>query len=211
MGGMYALLEADEEADSSVYAAYLRAQSDADLLDILLHLDPERYPARVDAARRETLRRRVLLVTVYSLEERAMRGLAVAAFVLSAVLVLLVWLLSPADAVLSRWPNLDTLPAGTTAAEIMRRMLLGLLRALVCGSADSASCALLLLTLTGWLLIRGWSRTVRRDAKAVVAGGLVSLGVALSLAASSWSSIPTLPGLSASGGFWARLLTLLFP
>lgn len=208
---MYALLEADEEADSSVYAAYLRAQSDADLLDILLHLDPEHYPARVDAARRETLRRRVLPVTVYSLEEKFVRGLSVVSFVFSAVLVLLTLLLTPSDATASRWPNLDTMPAGTTAAEIMRRMLLGFLRALVCGSADFALASLLLLTLAGWLLVRVLSRAVRGDAKAVVAGGLSALCMALLLAAAPFSSVPDLLGLSASGDFWTRLLSLLFP
>ena len=46
------LLHADEETDMSVYGAYLRAQTDADLMDIALHLDPARYPARQSAAGR---------------------------------------------------------------------------------------------------------------------------------------------------------------
>jgi len=39
------LLHTDEETDSGVYGAYLRAQADSDLMDIARHLDPERYPA----------------------------------------------------------------------------------------------------------------------------------------------------------------------
>lgn len=208
---MYSLLEADEEVDSSVYAAYLRAQSDADLLDILLHLDPERYPARVDAARRETLRRRVTPVTVYSLEERFIRGMAMVSFVFSGILLLLMALLTPTEAALARWPDLDVMPTGTTAGEIMLRLLLGVLRALISGSVLFALPPLLLFILGGWLLIRGWSRTVRRDAKSIVAGSLVALCAVLLLAASSWSNVPTISGLSASGGFGQRLVSFLLP
>ena len=187
---MYALLERDEETDSGVYAAYLRAQSDADLLDILRHLDPERYPARVDAVRRETPRRHVLPITVHSLEERVMRGLCVAGWLYAAALLLLTLLLTPADAAGPRWLDLDRVPPGTSAAEILRRAVLGILRAVFVDGAHLAVAPLLLLTLAGWLLSRTLRRTVRAEVKWDVLACLVGLAAAFCLAAAPFSHVP---------------------
>ena len=209
---MDALLEKDEETDSGVYAAYLRAQNDADQLDIARHLDPERYPARVDAARREAERRRVLPVAVYSLEERTVRGLCVAAWLHAAVILLLTLLLTPADAAEPRWPDMDRVPDGTSAAEIMRRALLGGLRAVFVGGAHIGLAPLFLLLLIGWLLLRAPRRAVRVEVKWDALAAVAALAAAFCLAAAPFSHVPELAGLSAMGDtFGARLVTLLVP
>jgi hypothetical protein len=48
---------ADEESDILEYRAYARCQSDADLRDMLHHIDAARYPARADALGLELVRR----------------------------------------------------------------------------------------------------------------------------------------------------------
>lgn len=209
---MNVLLEADEEVNSGVYAAYLRAQGDADLLDILQHLDPECYPLRADAVRREAARRRVLPLTVHGPEERFFRGLAVVSFLISGLFVLLTLLLTAQDAAGPRWPSLDTIPDGTPAGEVMREVLVGILRAGTVGVVDLMLLPLLLLTLAGWLLTRARARTIRADVKWLVLSALVLLAGAVTLTASPWSQVPHLSGLPASsGGFWPRLHTLLLP
>lgn len=209
---MYGLIAQDEEVDSSAYAAYLRSQSDADLLDIVLHLDPEHYPARADAARRETLRRRVVPLTVHTSEERFIRGLAVAVFLLSATFVLLALLLTAPDAAGPRWPDLDHVPDGTPASEIMRQCLLGILRALVVGSAYLGLAPLAFLTLFGWLLAHARSHAIRADVKRIALFALLALIAALALSAAPFSNIPALSGLSAGDpDFRGRLFTLLWP
>ena len=77
------LLHADEETDPGVYGAYLRAQADADLLDVARHLDPERYPARCDAAGREIRRRGLLQPQAFTRSEMAIRRLALGALALA--------------------------------------------------------------------------------------------------------------------------------
>ena len=209
---MYALLEKDEEVDTSIYAAYLRAQSNADLLDIVLHLDPERYPARVDAARRETLRRHVLPVTVHTTEERFIRGLAVVAMVFSFALVLLAVLLVTDDIVEPRWQDLSQIPDGTPVSTIMRLGLLGVLRAVVVSSVHAALVALTLLTLAGWLLAHVRRHTIRADVKRLALIACLVLCAAFALAAAPFSSVPALlDPSSADSGFATRLLTLLKP
>ncbi|MBV9850492.1 MAG: hypothetical protein JO250_12530 [Armatimonadetes bacterium] len=207
---MYALLEKDEETDSSVFAAYLRAQSDGDLLDILLHLDPERYPARVDAARRETLRRHVLPVTVHTTEERFFRGLALVALSLAGLTVLLTILLTPTDAAGPPWLADDQWKDGILVSTLMRLALLDILRLLVVISVHLALAPLALLTLGGWLLARARHRAIRADVKRLVLAACLILVVAFLLAAAPFSSVPALFDPSAvDAGFWGRALTLL--
>ncbi len=209
---MYALLEKDEETDSGVYAAYLRAQSDDDLLDIARHLDAERYPARVDAARREADRRRVLPITVYGLEERFIRGLCVTVWLYAAAVLLLTLLLTSADAAGPRWLALDHVPDGTSAAELMRRALLGFLRAIFVDGVRMGLAPLLLLTLTGWLFARALRSTVRPEVTWAALAAALALIAVFCLAAAPWSHVPELAGLSGMGDtFGARLVTLLVP
>ena len=125
---MDALLEKDEEVDAGVFPAYLRGQSDADLLDISDHLDPERYPYRVDAVRRETMRRRVLSVAVHSTEERFIRGFALLVLLYAGLVVLLTVLLNPDDLTGPAWPTDEMLTNGTLVITVMRLTLIGLLR-----------------------------------------------------------------------------------
>ena len=207
---MDALLEKDEETDAGVFTAYLRAQSDADLMDIVLHMDPERYPARVDAARRETLRRRVLPVTVHGTEERFIRGLALAALALAVPFVLLTALLTADDLAAPAGQDFDRIPDGTPVSALMRLALLGLLRVLVAGSAHLALLPLALLALGGWLTVRAGSHAIRADVKRLVLlSCLVSLAAFL-FAAAPFSRVPGLFDPSADGeDFGARLLTLL--
>jgi hypothetical protein len=209
---MYALLERDEELDSGVYGAYLRAQSDADLLDILQHLDPERYPFRVDAVRRETQRRHVLPVTVYSLEERFIRGLCVMGLIYAVAVLLLTLLLTQTDAAGPRWLSLDAVPAGTSAAELMRCTVLGFLRAIVVDGAQMGVPPLLWLILAGWLLYRALKRSIRREVKWDALAILVIFIAVFCLAAAPFSHVVELAGLSdGANGFGARLTTLLAP
>ena len=189
---MYALLDKDEEVDAGAFPAYLRSQSNADLLDILLHLDPERYPARVDAVRRETQRRHVLPVTVHSTEERFIRGLALVAFGLAGAVILLTVLLTPADVATPAWPTDQQMTDGTLVSTVMRLVLLALLRALVVGSVHSALAPLGLLTLGGWLLARARHRAIRADVKRLALLACLVLFAAAALATAPFSSVPRL-------------------
>ena len=209
---MYALLDKDEEVDAGVFPAYLRAQSDADLLDILLHLDQERYPARVDAVRRETQRRRVLSVTVHTSEERFIRGFALLVLLFAGLLALLTVLLTPADLTGPAWPTDEMLTNGTLVSTVMRQTLLGLLRGAIVGSMQCGAGPLSLLLLAGWLLARARRRRVRGDVKRFVALACILLIGAYLLAAAPFSSVPSLfQPTAADGGFGARLLPLLRP
>jgi len=51
------LHDSDDEWDLGVFIEYLRAQSDEDLADISVHLDPDYFPVRTDALRHELSRR----------------------------------------------------------------------------------------------------------------------------------------------------------
>jgi len=59
------LHDSDDEFDLDVYRSYLAAQSDNDLMDIGRHLDPDQFPARTEAARRELTRRHLPLPAVW--------------------------------------------------------------------------------------------------------------------------------------------------
>ena len=59
------LHDSDDEFDLDVYRSYLVAQTDEDLQDIGHHLDPDQFPARTEAVRRELSRRRLPLPVVW--------------------------------------------------------------------------------------------------------------------------------------------------
>lgn len=130
-----ALIAPDEETDVGSFRAYLWAQTDADLLDITRHLDPERYPARLDAARRETERRRVLPVSADTPREAGLRGLSVVALALAVLTLTLALLLTPLEARGPSWPTPEMLPDGITLSEIAHLFGIALLRGVVVWSA----------------------------------------------------------------------------
>ncbi len=211
----YALLHADEETEPGVYGAYLRAQADADLLDILRHLDPERYPARLDAAGRELRRRGLLQAPAYNPAEATMRYLALVALALAAALLLLTVLLTPADAAGPSWPTGEMLPDGSPLSLLARLFTVAILRGVVFWSARFAVFAFLIAPLGGWLLGQLGTRRQRRaraDVLRLAALGLGVLLAAVALAALPGSAVPALFDSSAGeASGWQRALPLWDP
>ena len=146
------LLHADEETDMGVYGAYLRAQTDSDLMDIALHLDPLRYPARLDSAGREIHRRGLLHSSAFTPAEAAVRRAALAAFGLSFVVLLLALLLTPGDAAGPSWPTPEMLPDGLPLGEFVRLFVVALLRGAVLWGAHLGFFLILGAYLGGWVL-----------------------------------------------------------
>ena len=211
----YALLHADEETEPGVYGAYLRAQADSDLLDILRHLDPERYPARLDAAGRELRRRGLLQAPAYNATEAIMRRLALGALALAAVLLLLTLLLTPADASGPSWPNAEMLPDGIPLGLVSHMFGVAILRGVVFWSARFAVFTGLIAPLGGWLLGQIGTRPRRRaraDVLRLAALSLAALVVAIALAALPGSAVPSLFDSSAgTASGWQRALPLWDP
>ena len=211
----FALLHADEETEPGVYGAYLRAQADADLLDILLHLDPERYPARLDAAGRELRRRGLLQAPAYNATEAIMRRLALGALALAAVLLLLTVLLTPADASGPSWPTAEMLPDGIPLSLVSHMFGVAILRGVVFWSARFAVFTLLIAPLGGWLLgqvFTGRRRRARADVLRLVSLSLAVLVGAIILATLPGSAVPSLfdPAAGGTAG-WQRALPFWDP
>jgi len=211
----YALLHADEEAEPGVYGAYLRAQADADLLDILRHLDPERYPARCDAAGRELRRRGLLQTPAYTATEGTMRYLALAALGLSAVTLLLTAVLTPDDAAGPSWQTGEMLPDGAPLSLVARIFAVAILRGVVFWSARFGLFTVLIAPLGGWLLGQLGTRQGRRalaDVLRLAALGLAVLLLALALTVLPGSAVPSLFDSSAGeASGWQRALPLWDP
>lgn len=194
------LLHADEETDMGVYGAYLRAQTDSDLMDIALHLDPQRYPARLDSAGRELHRRGLLQSSAYTPAEAAVRNAALAAFALSFVVLLLTLLLTPADAAGPSWPTPDMLPDGLPMSEFTRLFAVALLRGAVLWGTHLGLFLILLAYLGGWVLRfalplrRGRART---DVWRLALLGFAALFGSLCTALSPSSAVPALFAASA--------------
>jgi hypothetical protein len=157
-----ALYAVDEETDAPAYAAYLREQSNDDILDILRNLDPERYPARLDAALREARRRLVVQTPLYSTAENAVRHVAVAAFLLAAALLTLTFLLTTSDAAGLSVSAESMITEGTPVSEIIRVAVVALLRAVVLCGARCGVYTVVLVWLSYWLATRGWRLRAHR-------------------------------------------------
>ena len=208
------LLQADEETDPSAYGAYLRAQSDADLLDVARHLDPDRYPARSDAAAREVRRRRLWQAEAFTAEEMAVRRLALAAFALAGATLALAFGLTPVDAAGPTWPTGDMMPDGTPMSEVLRLFAVSVVRGVVVWGARSGVCGLLLLGLGGWACGRARAALrgrIRGDAWRLAALSLLALVVALGVASGPQSSVPLLSGIPADASPWDRALPFWDP
>lgn len=201
----------DEETDVGAYGAYLRAQSDADLFDILRHLDPERYPARLDAAQREAGRRHVLQFPVYTPQEYAIRSVALAALALAGVTLALALLLTPQAASGPLWPDSEALPDGVAVSRIFLLYTISLLRGMVEWSVHLGFYAGAFLVLGYWTLTRAM-RLRRRRARADV-WRLVALAWAVLVITQFLASIPAsaIPDLFSPPDGWPRALTLLDP
>lgn len=201
------LHEVDEETDVGAYQAYLRAQTDTDLFDIVQHLNPDRYPARLDAAQREFRRRHVLHVSVYTANEYAIRYAALFAFGMTAVTLALTLLLTPEDAAEPPWPL--GIPDGMVALRVARMFLTALLRGTVLWSVHLGLYDVLWATLGYWIISRGTHllrRRARADVWRLVLAAWAALTGAMLLAAGPASSVPDL-----FSGDVARALTLFNP
>ena len=209
------LLHADEETDAGVYGAYLRAQSDSDLLDIALHLNPEKYPARLDIAGREMRRRGLLHRPAYTAAELAVRRLALAALALALILLALTAVLTPTDAAGPSWPTPDMLTDGMPMGEFTRLFVVALLRGAVLWGAHLGFFLLLPLYLGGWV-VRFAVPSLRRQARAEVWRlaliGFAALTLAAFVAAGPHSAVPALFTASAgSHSAFQRTLPLWDP
>lgn len=209
------LLDADEETDAGVYGAYLRAQSDTDLLDIALHLDPDRYPARLDTAGRELRRRGLLHGPAYTPAELAVRRLSLAALALSLILLALTAILTPTDAAGPSWPTPDMLTDGMPFGEVARLFGVALLRGAVLWGAHLGLFLLLPGFLGGWAVrfavpaLRGRARA---DVWRLALLGFAALTLAVGVAIGSQSAVPTLFTASAgSHSVFQRTLPLWDP
>ena len=189
------LLHTDEEADAGVYGAYLRAQDNADLLDIARHLDPDLYPARAHWAARELARRGLLETRVYSPAESVIRQMALGAFALALALVVLWAFLSPDAALGPSWPTGEMLPDGAPLSVVAGIFCVALLRGAVVWSVKLGAYWGLLLGLGGWsvwLLPRVLRRRARRDVWRLALLGFLALVLATALALAPGSAIPQL-------------------
>lgn len=209
------LLHADEETDVGVYGAYLRAQSDADLLDIALHLNPDKYPARLDIAGRELRRRGLLHGPAYTPAELAVRRLSLAALALSLILLALTWFLTPADAAGPPWPTPDMLTDGMPMGEFTRLFVVALLRGSVVWGAHLGFFLLPALYLGGWA-VRFAVPALRGRARAEVWRlallGFAALILAVGVADGPKSAVPALFAASAgSQSAFQRTLPLWDP
>lgn len=178
------LIAQDEETDAGNFRAYLRAQSDADLLDISRHLDPERYPARADAARRETERRCVLPIFADTPCEAGLRRVSVAALLLAVLTLTLALLLTPEEARGPSWPTPEMLPEGIPVSEIAHLFGVALLRGIVVWSIDFG-LFFGLSAATAWGIFA--RRNVRRGMRRL--SGFAFLALLLSAIAAAFSSV----------------------
>jgi len=189
------LHRADEEADTGAYGAYLRAQTDADLLDITQHTDPERYPARLDAARREMRRRHVLHLPVYTPLEYAVRYAALLAFALAALTLALAALLTEAEAAGPTWPGAAQIPDGVPLSRVGLLLVIALLRTAVVVSVRLCLYPLVL-GLTGWWTLsrarRAWRHQARADVWRMACLALVALASAIAVSCGPESALPDL-------------------
>lgn len=189
----YALHEVDEEMDVGAYQAYLGAQSDLDLFDIVQHLDAEHYPARLDAAQREFRRRRVVSLPGYTSGEYALRYAALFGVALSAVTVALTLLLTPSDAAEPAWP--ESIPEGAVVTHVARTFMVAILRGAVVESVHLGLYAVMSAIL-GYGAVVGGIRLRRRRARAdiwrLTAISWTTLLIAMLLAAGPESAVPDL-------------------
>ena len=189
------LLHADEETDAGVYGAYLRAQSDSDLLDIALHLDPEKYPARLDTAGRELRRRGLLHGPAYTPAEAAVRRLSLAALALSLLTLTLTALLTPADAAGPSWPTPEMLTDGMSFGALARLFIVALLRGAVLWGSHLGLFGLLPLFLGGWAVrfaVPALRQRARPDVWRLAFFGFATLALTVCIAAGPQSAVPTL-------------------
>ena len=209
------LLHADEETDAGVYGAYLRAQSDSDLLDIALHLDPNKYPARLDTAGRELGRRGLLHGPAYTPAEAAVRRLSLAAFALLLLTLALTALLTPADAAGPSWPTPDMLTDGMPFGEVARLFFVALLRGAVLWGAHLGLFLVLPLYLGGWAVrfaVPALRERARADVWRLALAGFAALTLAALVAAGPHSAVPALFTASAgSHSAFQRTLPLWDP
>lgn len=191
----YTLHQADEETDTNVYHTYLRAQSEADLLDIVRHLDPTRYPARLDAAQRELRRRHVLHLPGYAPFEYTLRFLCMVAFALSGLTLALAALLTGDDAAALAGPGATSLQDGMTVSRIIMVMLLVVLHTAVTISVRMGLYPLLVGVLAWWTVTRALPvrrRQARADVWRLAFGACVALLLSALLACNPHSALPDL-------------------
>ncbi len=191
----YTLHQVDEETDTGVYQTYLRAQSEADLLDILRHLDPERYPARLDAAQRELRRRHVLHLPGYTSAEYAIRFLCMASFALSIVTVALAALLRESDVAVLAGPGATSLQDGMRVSRIISLMLLVVLQTVVTAGVRLGLYPLLAAVLAWWTVshtLPAWRRQARADVWRLALGACLTLLLSVLLACNPDSALPDL-------------------
>lgn len=209
-----ALLGVDEETDTGVYGAYLRAQSDGDLLDIARHLDPLRYPARCDAAGREVRRRGLLHTEAYTAAEGVIRRLALTALALTALTLALAGLLTSNDAAGPSWPTGEMLPDGLPVSEAMRLFGVAILRGAVVWCAHLGIYPLLLLMLGGWIATRAWpvrQHRARADVWRLTTLAFAALTLAVTLAAGPRSAVPVVFAAPEDAPVWQAALPLVDP
>jgi len=191
----YTLHQVDEETDTNVYQTYLRAQTEADLLDILRHLDPERYPARLDAAQRELRRRHILHLPVYTPLEYTIRFLCMAAFALSAVTLALAALLREGDVAVLTGPGSASLQDGMPVSRIIFLMLLVVLQTVVTAGVRLGVYPLLVAALAWWTVSRAlptWRRQARADVWRLALGAGLALLLSVLVACNPHSALPDL-------------------
>ncbi len=191
----YTLHQADEETDTNVYQTYLRAQTEADLLDILRHLDPNRYPARLDAAQREMRRRHVLHLPGYTSTEYAIRFLCMAAFALSLATLALAALLREADVAALSGPGATSLQDGMRVSRIIALMLIIVLQTVVTAGVRLGFYPLLVGILAWWSVSRALPvhrRQARADVWRLALSACLALLLSVFLACNPHSALPDL-------------------
>jgi hypothetical protein len=227
------MLALDEEVDFLEYHSYLRTQSDADLRDIVSHLDFVHCPRRAEAANRELNRRRVADGERYSdLESLWRKSLMV--FITVVVLTLLLGLTMSSDEARAPQPppSLDVYVTGDilqigggdfTAPNELTVSVTWVYVAQI-GENYLRSGVLLFSKSGGYLLMIGISghglfkslREKRKTPLHLEVRGLLIIAVfgqLLLVVTAAWNNIPLLVngGHTVDGGFLARAVTLLAP
>jgi hypothetical protein len=156
----------DEEGDIQEFRHYLAALSADSLRDILVHLDEEQYPRRIETVRREIVRRRLFFISPYTPFESNLRtifGCSVGFAILTATLRAI----GSFEIALQPWEHLSSwffdLAVGGPAAA--RSVLPFALFATACAGGIS----------TGAVIVALYHSARRRMRRDVLATGVVAL------------------------------------